>query len=367
MERDGGVYKIPCLVNGAKMKLVFDTGASHVCLSKGMASYLLENDYLSVNDFIGTSKSLVADGRVVDNLDLNIRDLEISGLHLRNVEAIVSESQSAPLLLGLSAISKLGKIEIEGNRLRILSGSSGIDAEDKKQELCENGSKCYYVSDYSGTIEYLEEAQMYGDLNQHYLGMLFESYVYGKKASKALSLFNKINPDSQISENVNIYGVIADMYSDLERYPAAISYYKKALTVDIPSNNEKYKSSISYTMGLLYDILGQYSYSMQCYNDALTYICSFHGIAPQVLYDECFGKSKDWRKQYRNSNTDAIVYRLIVSMNENGKLSGSSFSLYICVLAENGNQLAIKHCANAGINYSLYLRNYRSLYGDIRL
>jgi len=78
MEEEGGVYKIPCHVNGAKMKLVFDTGASKVCLSESMAAYLLENDYLSVDDFVGTGKSSVADGRIVNNLQLIIpRDIEI--------------------------------------------------------------------------------------------------------------------------------------------------------------------------------------------------------------------------------------------------------------------------------------------------
>ena len=47
MEQDGGVYKVPCIVNGAKMKFIFDTGAANVCLSESMADYLLDNDYIS--------------------------------------------------------------------------------------------------------------------------------------------------------------------------------------------------------------------------------------------------------------------------------------------------------------------------------
>ena len=53
MEYDAGVYKIPCYVNGARMKFILDTGASDVCLSMEMAEYLLENDYLSEDDFTG--------------------------------------------------------------------------------------------------------------------------------------------------------------------------------------------------------------------------------------------------------------------------------------------------------------------------
>ncbi len=47
MEKDGNVYRIPCIINGAKMKLLFDTGASVVSLSLPMAEYLFDNGYIS--------------------------------------------------------------------------------------------------------------------------------------------------------------------------------------------------------------------------------------------------------------------------------------------------------------------------------
>lgn len=124
MEKDGGVYKIPCLVNGAKMKMIFDTGASSVCLSMAMAEYLYDNDYITKNDILGKSKSQVADGRIVDDIVINLRDIEIAGMHLKNVEARVSTSQNAPLLLGQSAIQKLGPVTISGNKIIINSAES---------------------------------------------------------------------------------------------------------------------------------------------------------------------------------------------------------------------------------------------------
>ena len=33
MEKEGGVYTIPCTLNGIKLKFIFDTGASGVSLS----------------------------------------------------------------------------------------------------------------------------------------------------------------------------------------------------------------------------------------------------------------------------------------------------------------------------------------------
>ena len=77
MEEYGGVYRIPCKVNGAKMKLIFDTGADKVCLSLSMAKYLLDNDFLSKNDIKGSGSSTVADGSIVDHIKINIRDIEI--------------------------------------------------------------------------------------------------------------------------------------------------------------------------------------------------------------------------------------------------------------------------------------------------
>ena len=50
MERESGVYKIPCKVNGAKMKMIFDTGASSVSISSSIAQYLYYNDYHCPNN-----------------------------------------------------------------------------------------------------------------------------------------------------------------------------------------------------------------------------------------------------------------------------------------------------------------------------
>ena len=43
MEKDGGVYKIPCELNGLKMRFIFDTGASTVCMSQNYAIFMAEN------------------------------------------------------------------------------------------------------------------------------------------------------------------------------------------------------------------------------------------------------------------------------------------------------------------------------------
>ncbi|MDR1763989.1 MAG: retroviral-like aspartic protease family protein [Dysgonamonadaceae bacterium] len=108
MEKDGGVYKIPCVVNGVKMKFIFDTGAANVCISETMAEYLYENDYLTKEDILGKGQSTVADGRIVDNVIIRLRDIEIAGLHLSNVKAVVIEGQKAPCCLDKQPYRNLG-------------------------------------------------------------------------------------------------------------------------------------------------------------------------------------------------------------------------------------------------------------------
>lgn len=68
MEESNGVYKIPCIVNGARMKFIFDTGATSVSMSKQMANYLLENEYILKEDVISSGQSSIADGTIVDHV-----------------------------------------------------------------------------------------------------------------------------------------------------------------------------------------------------------------------------------------------------------------------------------------------------------
>ena len=56
-----GLYKVSCKVNGAPMKMLFDTGASSVSISRSTALYLFDNDLIGEDDYIGTAKTMIAD------------------------------------------------------------------------------------------------------------------------------------------------------------------------------------------------------------------------------------------------------------------------------------------------------------------
>jgi clan AA aspartic protease (TIGR02281 family) len=111
-----GTYTIPCKVNGLKMSFIFDTGASDVSISMTEALFMIKNGYLDEKEIFGTEYYQIANGDIQEGTKIIIRELEFDGLKLFNVEASVVHNLDAPLLLGQTAISLLGKIQIDFNK-----------------------------------------------------------------------------------------------------------------------------------------------------------------------------------------------------------------------------------------------------------
>lgn len=135
MENKGGVYYIPGKVNELPLQFIFDTGASNVYISLTEALFMLKNGYISENDFGGSSYSQVADGSIVENTEITLREIEIAGIKLNNVKASVSNSLNAPLLFGQSAIQKLEPVQINGNKLIISNGRNLPSNENALMQL----------------------------------------------------------------------------------------------------------------------------------------------------------------------------------------------------------------------------------------
>lgn len=137
MQKKGGVYLIPCTVNGLKLKFIFDTGASNVSISLTEALFMLKNDYLKSEDIYGKEYYSIANGNIAVGTKIILREIEIYGLKLKNVEASVVNEIKAPLLLGQSAIAKLGKIQLDptNNTLTILNKSQAINNYASKEDI----------------------------------------------------------------------------------------------------------------------------------------------------------------------------------------------------------------------------------------
>ena len=114
--QESGVCKVKCAINGLPLHFIFDTGAADVSISSVEATFMAKNDFLSSSDIIGKQNYQTADGNITEGTVINLKDVKLGSLHLNNIKASVVRNQAAPLLLGQSVLSKLGKIEIDNTK-----------------------------------------------------------------------------------------------------------------------------------------------------------------------------------------------------------------------------------------------------------
>ena len=119
--KEGDMLKVNCMINKLPLHFILDTGASTVSISNVEANFMMKNNYLTTRDVQGKQSFMTADGNISEGTIINLRNVEFGGLELPNIRASIKTNQRAPLLLGQSVLSRLGKIEIdnENNLLKI--------------------------------------------------------------------------------------------------------------------------------------------------------------------------------------------------------------------------------------------------------
>ena len=113
MENNNGVKYVWIEINGLKLKFIFDTGASSICISSAEATVLYRQGTLLKEDILDTQYFQDATGKVSAGTRINLRIVKIGNRILQNIEATVIDNNEAPLLLGQSALEKFGKISID--------------------------------------------------------------------------------------------------------------------------------------------------------------------------------------------------------------------------------------------------------------
>lgn len=113
MRSENGVYYIPARINGQELEFIFDTGASSVLISQLEVTLLYKQGKLTDEDVLGEVQSQIADGSVVNNTAIILRSVEVAGVELKDVQALVSDNVQAPLLLGQSVMSQFGSFTMD--------------------------------------------------------------------------------------------------------------------------------------------------------------------------------------------------------------------------------------------------------------
>lgn len=355
MEEYGGVYRIPCKVNGAKMKLIFDTGADKVCLSLSMADYLYDNDIITNDDIIGCGSTTVADGSIVDHIKINIKDIEIGGIHLKNVEAVVIDGQNAPLLLGQSAIKKLGKYSISGNKLIVETGNSSNQKKSvvltraETDLLVKEADKAfadgsYYVAEEKYKILY-ENGKLTPRRKLNYVKSLNMNYKVNDCFDICFSIKEEIETKSP-EDRAELYLLIAALFYQRENEEMMISYLEQAKFYAKPWSDNQFEALDKIVMH---------------------YLSKENTLKAKMLYEDYISKYlqfRNWRPTdcWEKSLTDEFLGWLYYFMAYYFQDTIYSDDKYYVISAAWGNSGAQEICEIRGINYASKKNMYKYSY-----
>ena len=114
LTKKGGVYEVPCKVNGKPVNFIFDSGSSDVSISKEFFIEGVKTGLFKQSDLYSDVVNYkVASGAVVAGKLINIRKLTIGSLVLYNILGSIIDSPNTPMLLGQSALEKFGSYSID--------------------------------------------------------------------------------------------------------------------------------------------------------------------------------------------------------------------------------------------------------------
>lgn len=330
LEKDGGIYKLPCTVNGVKMKMIFDTGATFVSLSSSMADYLFRNGFLLKDDIIGEGKSQIADGSFVNNTIINIRDIEIPGIHLRNVTASVNKGQNAPLLFGQSAIQKLGNITIEQDRIILNDVPTSYNAQDLLK-IRKEIKNFIHNNAYNAALEVLERLDAIIEISTedyiNYANCYYSTRQYQKCLNVCKRWIKKYdnNPKTTIEDKSRIYAYIKYVYRDNEIVEEALHWYQKAIEIDKQILND-YEPLIAdyHFIAYFYEKKGNYheasrNYIKEAQTIRLEFGFSFDDIFNQtgdiiVLNEQYYNAASCLMKLYNEDSSLILNYLTLATL-----------------------------------------------------
>ena len=286
MEKQGNVFYIPGKVNGLNLKFVFDTGASEVCISLSEAIFMIKNGYLSENDIVGSSYSQIANGEIVENTNIILREVEVGGIKLQNVSASVSHTLQAPLLFGQSAIQKLGPIQIDGNKLIIANGKN-FNSEKEAWALYHKAFQAVEAMQYDIAIDYSKrgielstEKKLRAAL---YDNLAFAYYNSGQPQEAISSCYKGLAEDftnAQLQYNLGTY-----LY-ETGQYEQALKAFDKLLNLkDIMVVDKDLLSGGYGYLGMMQSMNGQYAPAENSLKKAIDLAPNKQNIGLQAFYD----------------------------------------------------------------------------------
>jgi clan AA aspartic protease (TIGR02281 family) len=345
MQKYGGVYTTPCLVNGLRLRFIFDTGASNVSLSLSEAIFMLKNGYLDEKDLHGSSYSQIANGDIVENTTVNLKELEIGGIKIYNVDATIIHELSAPLLLGQSAIQKLGKIQIEDDELIIMNSDSptSVIACLQAKNYASMAEEYFFDKLYALSAETYQKAydlcpEMIDCFGLYLFGY---SYYYNENYLPAIKFFEKsIYCQSDNTALFLAYSNLGRSYSKIKDFDKSVVNLQKALTY---ASKDMDKSNCYGDLSYTFFAQEKYEESIKYSELDIEHYLKHNAI---TMNDVMRGKFKNDGLGEKFMNLGLSYYRL----KQESKSDNSVIKAALC-----GYEEAINYCKKYGLKYELYL------------
>lgn len=348
LTKKNGVYTIPCSINGVKRSLVFDTGASTVTISMQLAQLLYSSGKLKDSDIKGYGRSQTASGHIVDNMAIVLKDIEIAGLHLKNIDAVIIAGQNVPLLLGLSAIQKLGKVTLSGNKLII---DSSVLANSQINEMRSKINSFIDNEQYTSALALLKKIEAQEALEETDLYNIALCYCYSKENNKALMYCQQwmgMYQDTNSPHEANVCYFTGLAYMGLKSHYDADNWFAKAIRLISEDAIERTSHEDAYTLSFYYN------------QKALNYL-------EAKAYDHCV-EAFDFAAQYRLRSLSYSIEDLCAGYVKDAKLGVWLESIseiqavflhdeivaqrYAILAALCGNQKAIDTCKHFNLDFS---------------
>lgn len=248
MEQNGGVFYVPGEINGLPLKFIFDTGASNVFISLTEAAFMLKNGYLESDDFSEVAYSQIANGEIVENAKVLLKEVKVGPISITDVTAMVNYSLEAPLLLGQSAIQKLGPIQLDGDKLIIVNGKDvPLLSEQEIDNLCRKSFVLLETGDFAGALEatlksvqYVEDENLLGALYNN-LGIIYSTMDDRQQAIEAFKECVSYSPSFALG-----WYNLGDAYYSLGDYDKAETALLQVLRINDSSQRDLYMISNFY-------------------------------------------------------------------------------------------------------------------------
>lgn len=313
MTQKGKVYTLPGKVNGLELTFIFDTGASEVYLSLTEAFFMLKNGYLSPDDFTGTSYSKIANGDIVENTSVLLKEIEIGGIKIKNVTALISQRLDSPILLGQSAIQKLGPIQLDGNKLIIQNGKN-FKSDEHAKKLYFEAFQNIEAGHYEKATSLLKEGLSYAtdkNIKSLLYGELAAVYYYTDQKDLAVEYCHKSLGENHFNGDIG-YNLGVYLYEMGEMEQAKKAFEQLIGKFDyIPSIKPSTRAAAyTYLANIQLDS-GEYVHAEMNYKNSLDLYpnsASYLGLGDLYRIQEEFGKAAEYYKKgiafepYRPSN-----------------------------------------------------------------